>query len=406
MRPVSTDEELRSFLECDAMGFSTEVAEEEIPLAKDFLELDRTMGVFEEGQVVGTSANLTMEVTVPGPFLLPCAGVTYVAVLPSHRRRGILTEMMCRLLNDAEAHEEPAAALLASESAIYGRFGFGPATFAATYSLSTAHARLVRPVRTPGTIRVLSPGQALGVLPAVHDDARRRHAGGCSRSPGWWNDHLADLASRRQGASRLFHAVHQPGGDALADGYVTWRVEPRWHPNPDHVALVLDVAAASSEVRLALLRFACELDLVGEVRFETQPVDEPFRWLLADPRRLVTTSTTDVLWLRLLDVPRCLTARAYGSADRLVMEVDDRFRPAAGGRFALDTTGDAPSCGRTAEPADLGLSASVLAALYLGGVGARTLALAGAVRELSPEAVARASRLFLTDRPPYGDTEF
>jgi predicted acetyltransferase len=164
--------------------------------------------------------------------------------------------------------------------------------------------------------------------------------------------------------------------------------------------------ALTGDVRLALLRFACELDLVGEARFPSQPVDEPLRWVLADPRRLVTTSTTDLLWLRLLDVPRCLSARRYEEADRLVIDVDDRFRPGAGGRFALDTMGDSAACVRTTEPPDLAVSASDLAALYLGGVSLRTLDAAGAVRELSPGAVGRASRMLMTDRPPYGDTDF
>src|SRR5579864_8748190 len=150
IRVLTTEEEFRAFLECDAVAFAGEVREDEVPLARAFCEPGLTMGAFDGDRLVGTCANLTMELTVPGPAVLPCAGVTWVAVLPSHRRRGILTAMMERLLDDTEGHREPAAALLASESAIYGRFGYGPATQAATYELDKSHAVPARPAVTGG----------------------------------------------------------------------------------------------------------------------------------------------------------------------------------------------------------------------------------------------------------------
>jgi len=112
-----------------------------------------------------------------------------------------------------------------------------------------------------------------------------------------------------------------------------------------------------------------------------------------------------VLWVRMLDVERCLAARTYGVADRLVIDVEDGFRPECGGRFALDSRSGA-SCGRTDEPPDLSVTVSDLGALYLGGVSAATLAAAGRLRPLTPGVVGRATRLFATERAPYGDTEF
>ena len=405
IRGLASEEEFRSFLECDAIGFGGEVREEEVPLMRAFLESDRTLAAFAGGRLVGACANLSMELTVPGPAQVACAGVTWVSVLPTHRRQGILTAMIERLLDDTQAHGEPLAALLASESAIYGRFGYGSATHAATYEIDKAHAALARRAVTDGTIRVLAPGEASAVLPAIHDANRRRHAGGVTRSAGWWGAYLFDPEANRQGASRMYHAVHEPAGGGAADGYITWRIEEHWETNPDNLAIVIDHSAGSDAVRLALLEFACSLDLVGRIRLCSFPVDEPLRWALTEPRRLTTRDVNDVLWVRILDVERCLMARAYDAAERLVIEVEDTFRPVCGGRFVLDTRAGA-MCAPTDEAADLAVTMSDLGSLYLGGASAATLAAAGRLRPLSAGAIGRAARLFATERPPYSDTDF
>ena len=404
IRVVASEDEFRSFLEVDAVCFAGEVREEQVALAHAFLEADRTMGAFVGGRLVGTCANLTMEVTVPGPASLACAGVSWVSVLPSHRRQGILTAMMRRLLDDTVAHGEPLAVLLASESAIYGRFGYGQATQAATYEIDKAHAALAHRPETGGAIRVLMPDEASTTLPAIHEANRRLYAGGCRRWEGWWADRLFVDEADRGGASRMYHAVHEPVGGA-PDGYLTWRVEERWDKNPANLAAVIECSGATDAVRLALVEFACNLDLIGRVQLRSFPVDEPVRWALAEPRQLATRAVYDVLWVRMLDVERCLAARTYGVADRLVIDVEDGFRPECGGRFALDSRSGA-SCGRTDEPPDLSVTVSDLGALYLGGVSAATLAAAGRLRPLTPGVVGRATRLFATERAPYGDTEF
>ena len=406
IRPVADDAEFRAFLEVDARAFATEVREDDLPYTEGFLERDRTAAAFLDGQLVGSSANLTMELTVPGGVVVPCAGVTYVGVSPTHRRRGLLTAMMGRLLDEAVDRDEPMAALFASESVIYGRFGFGAATQSATYSLAKAHARFSHPATTAGTIRLIDREGAAAVLAPVQDRVRRRVAGATSRSKGWWDRHIYDAPGWRHGGGPLFHAVHDPAGSHDPDAYITWRVETSWEIHGSHVVRVWEVQALDPTVRLALQQFVCSLDLIAEIRFEDHPVDEPLRWTLADPRRLMTTSVIDALWVRLLDIPRCLEARAYQPADRLVIAVDDRFRPAVGGTFALDTGGGRVRCTRTEAAPELSLDVADLGALYLGGVSAAVLAAAGRLRGHADGAVERAAALFATPTAPLTDTNF
>ena len=65
---------------------------------------------------------------IPGG-LIRAAGVTLVGVLPTHRRRGILRRLMQAQIDDIHERGEPMAYLWASEDALYGRFGYGIASF-------------------------------------------------------------------------------------------------------------------------------------------------------------------------------------------------------------------------------------------------------------------------------------
>ncbi|MDQ1461465.1 MAG: hypothetical protein QOI08_2949, partial [Actinomycetota bacterium] len=90
-------------------------------------ELDRTRVAFESGRMVGVSRTYSFELTMPGGAMLPAAAVSWVSVQPTHRRRGVLTQMMKAMHDDARDRGEAAAILTASESSIYGRFGYGVA---------------------------------------------------------------------------------------------------------------------------------------------------------------------------------------------------------------------------------------------------------------------------------------
>lgn len=406
LRGVAGDEELGDFLTCSAIAFGTDVRPDDRELLEAFLERERLIVARDDGRVVGTGGVLSMELTVPGPAPVRCGGLTSVAVLPTHRRRGILTRMMARMLDDIAARGEPVAALLASESAIYGRFGFGLATMNATYELERRHAVFAHPPAVAGRMRLLELDEAASVLPPVFDRARVARVGEVSRSAGWWARHLADRPDARGGLSRLFVVVHEdPSGEP--DGYALYRLRHRWDTTPEHTLHVREVAAADPAVHLALVAFCCNVDLVSCIRLEHFPVDDPLRHALADPRRLKCQALADSLWVRLLDVPAALSARSYGVEDRVVLEVSDPFRPACAGRFLVEGSPAGGSCRRVDDAApELLLSASDLGAAYLGGTSLQTLAAAGRVHEVAPGALARAEAMFRTTPAPWCDTDF
>jgi predicted acetyltransferase len=392
VRPATADD-VPALVRADWAAFGNRPNEAQIEGALAFLEVDRTFVAVEGDRVVGSAGGLSLELTVPGPATVPTAGVTYVGVMPTHRRQGILTALMAELVDDARRRGEPLAALLASESTIYGRFGFGVAVTMCSVEIERPHARLRRTVDVAGRTRLLEQDEMAGVLPAIWDRYRRAQPGEVSRSEGWWARRLDDDPTlRRGGAGPRFAVVWE--GDA---GYVTYRIQDNWGNGfPHHVLTIEDLVATTPDVRAGLWQYCFGVDLVGVVRALNLPLDDPLRWSLVDPRRLRVTAVHDLLWVNVLDVEAALSARSYGSEQPLVIDVagEGRYRLAAGG------------CRRTEDLADLGMEAADLGSAYLGGVSFATLARAGRVAELTAGAVARADAIFATAPGPSSCTGF
>jgi len=388
---AAEDDDIPALVRADWAAFGGQPSETHIEAARDFLEVERALVAEDGDRVVGAGAALGLELTVPGPVTVPTAGVTYVGVMPTHRRQGILTALMARMADDARRRGEPLAALLASESTIYRRFGYGTAVMASAVELDGAHARLRRPPEVAGRVRILERDEMEAVLPEIHDRYRRQQPGEVSRTPGWWKRHLNDPEDRRGGAGPRFAAVWEGG-----EGFLTYRVTQKWDDGlPGGTLNVENLVAVSPEVRAGLWQFCFGIDLIRVVKAFVA-LDDPLRWMLVDPRRLRTTSVTDFLWVNLLDVEAALSARTYTSDVGLVLEVagDGRYRLAGG------------VCRRTDDLPDLALEAPDLGAAYLGGVRFTTLARAGLVTELTPGALARADALFATAAGPISTTGF
>ena len=406
MRPIVHDE-LAAFMALESENFGGDPPDA-VQLDRDRaeFEFDRSLGVFDDGALVATAGAISFELTVPGARILPAAGIACVTVAPTHRRRGILTSMMGRLLGDTLARGEPLAILHPSESQIYGRFGYGLATSEAALAIETRHARLAQPAEAAGSIVALRGEQAAEVLPALYDQARRAIVGATSRSAAYWRNWLSFEASARDGWS-VGRLVAFRGADGTYQGYLAYRIKRNWQDAmPAHTARVGDLLALTQQARAALWQFCLSLDLVTRVEVPYGPVEEPLRWQLADPRRLQVTRLSDALWLRILDVPAAMCGRGYRVAGELVLSIDDSFRPALTGSYRLMCGPDGATCERTERAADLALTAGELGAIYLGGVTPSVLARAGRVRELRPGAVALADAIFAAEMTPWATTHF
>ncbi|MBM7808000.1 putative acetyltransferase [Geodermatophilus bullaregiensis] len=394
LRPVSPDE-WPSFAQAmfDVFGEEPDASFAERPPAT--AELDRTLGLWDGDRVAATSGVYSRTLTVPGA-VVPCAGVTWVTVSPTHRRRGVLTAIMRRQLTELhEQQREPLAALWASEGGIYGRFGYAPATLRGNLTGRTQRSAFRPGVDLgTGTVTPVDVEAYRAAAPRVHEALRRWVPGALERDERWWQRLLRDPADRRDGATARRHLLHTEA-DGTVTGYAAYRVRARETTDgePDGTVLVDEVRGRGTPAYAALWRYLLDLDLVRTVEYPHASADEPLRHLLADARALLPRPV-DGLWLRLVDVDRALSARRYPAPIDLVVEVRDEFCPWNEGRWRVAGHPAGGYCGRTDLDPDLVVDAGALAAVYLGGVSLGTLHAAGRVTELSPGAVTLAATAF------------
>ena len=394
VRPI-TEPELATMLEVDRRGFGAPPRTPDHPDNWVRAEIERTQCAFDDGAMIGCSRAYTFELTMPGGALVPVAGVSSVAVQPTHRRRGALTQMIAAVHADARERGELASTLTASESIIYKRFGYGPATWRLGCSLAHEYARLARPVADSGRVRLVQRGEAAMIYREVYDQVRVSRAGMVSRPEAWW---LEVFWVNDKGRA-LFEVVHEDAAGRV-DGYVSYEIKGEWYGGfADKEMYVWDLQAANPLARAALWEFVFGVDLVVKIVATNLPADEPLRFMLADPRQMRTEFYNDSLWLLPLDAAGLLAARTYASAGRLTIEVVDP--DGSRSRFALVGSPDGSSCREsTASSPDLSCSRSTLGALLLGGNSWATLSEAHEVDEHTSGAIARADAMFATAPVP------
>ncbi len=350
------------------------------------------------------AVRFSFRMSVPGA-IMPAAGVTAVSVLPSYRRRGVLRSLMTRQLGDIHDRGEAIAALWASESGIYGRFGYGAASKVSSLRIRRGEGQLAHGARPdwPVRLRIVEPRHARPELAKVYDAMLPGRPGAFARDDRWWDAALYDPEYRRGGHGPLRCLLAEDSSGPR--GYALYSAAPQWDDDgiPAAVISIRELMADGAAAAAGLWRDLLSRDLTGEVLAWNRPFDDPLPHLLADPRR-VRARTRDGLWVRLVDVPAALAERGYAAQAVAVIEVSDEICPWNAARWRLRThgPGDGPaSCERTHDPADLALPVAALGAAYLGGTRLGELAGAGIVSELRPGALARVSAAMSWDPAPW-----
>jgi predicted acetyltransferase len=356
---------------------------------------ERMHAAFDDGRVVGGAAVLPFGLTVPGGQL-PCAGVTVVAVLPTHRRRGILRALMGAQLADVHERGEPIAALWASEETIYGRFGYGLASLVGEIELPRASAAFAVPSEPVGQARLVSEEEALALFPPVYDRVQPATPGMLVRTRDWWEiRRLLDLPEWRQGGGELQRVLLEIEG--RPEGYALYRVHQAFEGGmATGFVSVIEAIGAGDVATREIWRFLLGIDWLPTLKARLLPLDHPLFLLLAEPRRM-RFRVGDGLWVRLVDLGAALSGRSYASDGRAVLDVCDELCPWNEGRWRLEG-GEAR---RTDEEPDLRCDMTSLGAAYLGGFTFTQLLRAGRVEEARAGGAARADALFRTDRAPW-----
>ncbi|MEU2875653.1 GNAT family N-acetyltransferase [Streptomyces sp. NPDC007070] len=405
VRPI-TETEIPDWIRALNTGFlrSPAVAETEIADRTSYLVPERTLGAFDDGRCVATFRSVAQELTVVGGATVPTDAVTNVTVTATHRRRGLLTRMMGQDLAAAKERGDVAATLISAEYPIYGRFGFGPATWATEWTVDLTRAGLDPRRPDPedgGRIDLVDGDDVRKLGPELFERLRRLQPGAVDRTDRWWQVSTGAVRLDRQRWTEPFYAVHR-AADGTVDGLVTYACDDTWGDakQPLNTATVRDLIAVTPAAERALWRYVCSIDWVVRVKSGWRAPDDVLPLLLPDPRAAVITTQADWLWVRVLDVVKALEARTYDAEGALVLEVVDRAG-LAGGRWRLEASAAGASCTPTTASADLTLDVAELAPLWLGDESAVRLAALGRVREERAGAARVADALLRTSRRPW-----
>ncbi len=356
--------------------------------------LGRTFGSFDGGEMVGTTWSFASRTAVPGGATLPTAAVTRVGVRADRTRRGHLTDLLRTQLADAAGRGDVLATLTASETTIYGRFGFGVGTRAEHVRIGRrAGVRAAAPER--GAVRIPARDRAQDVVSALYERIGLARPGMMVRTADWWTR----SRSRALIEGRVVEAAVHTGPDG-DDGFVVWTIDR----DGGFVLRVLDLHAAHPGAAAALWRFVLGIDLVERVVAEGRPRDEALELILDDPRELRVEGRDDELWVRLLDVPAALAARTWGDAPPVVLRVHDRLFPANDAAFRIGA--DGPKLVEGDPAPDLECDVDALAMAYLGDRRPSELVASGWWQAHDAAAPARADALFATGVVPWCGTHF
>ncbi len=393
-RPISADE-LETFQRVMSIPFSFDLDDESSQRFARIFEVSRLRAAYDGDDMVATFGALSFQLAVPGG-VVPAAGTTVVTVLPTHRRQGIFRDMMTQHLDEVHAAGEPLAVLWASESSIYGRFGYGPATEKAVLKIPKSHAVFAAPVEISGTMRLVSRDEAAATFPSIYNVAATSHPGMFQRSESWWQHRtLVDPQATRGSATSHRRVLYTRDGQPA--GYIIYRT----HRERDDVDVkIVELVGVDAACEKALWQFLFDIDLAANLEYWNQPVDSPLDWWLVEPRRMERI-VSDALWVRLVDVPAALQSRRYSREGSLVLRVCDDRCPWNDGVYRLDVdAGGTGSCVRTERNPQLELTPYALGALYLGGKRCCQLSRAGVISG-SPAAITLADQMFAWDRSPW-----
>ena len=361
-------------------------------------EYDRTLAAFDGDDIIGTGAGFSLGLTVPGGAEVPMGGTTVITVQPTHRRRGVLRSLMERHFDDVAERGEPLVGLWASESSIYGRFGYGQATYRHIASMSSPGVDFGRG-SVKGSVRLLEADEAGPVIRSVYERARSGRAGMLTRSDAWWTHRLmADPEAWRDGKSARRYVVHEEDGSVT--GYASYRQKSNWEDSlADGTVDVIEVIATTSASHSGIWSFLTSVDLFPKVEWWNMPCDDPLPFKITDPRR-VRRRLTDALWVRVMDIPAALSARSYDYDGHLVFAVEDASRPENTGTYRLEVSDGDGRCERVSGAGEVVVDIDVLGHLYLGAGDALGMAAAGRI-EGDQGGVTSLHRIMRTDQQPW-----
>lgn len=364
----------------------------------------RPSAAFDGDRMVATFRSWDWAMTVPGGAQVEVDAISGVTVSPTHRRQGLMTELVSADLRAAVERGVAAASLIAAQATIYGRFGFGPSTWTTNWEVDLASATLRESITPTGRVDFVE-GSVLAALAPTLVRAQGS-AGEPHRNPLMWEDALGVVPDPDVEPKQFRHLLFRDD-DGEPQGYLSYSWADDWDRwTPKGRLTIESMACATPTAYAELFRFILSIDNMATLTAKRRPVDEVLPWLLTDHRALSVNALDDFLWTRLLDVSAALSARTYESPGSVIFEVRDPLGHVDGTYLLEADDQGTGQCTPTVSAPDLVLDVDVLSSLWLGAGDLRGAMTAGRAHENQSGVAHRFAAMLRTTRAPWTDVWF
>ncbi len=397
IRPCRDREELDQYGKLLTYVFAGDPEESDREVAAT--QPDWTTCAWVDGKLATTLGTLPFTVRLNGAPV-PMGGVTAVGTLPQYRRRGLLRKVMGRAFETMRERGQAYAILWASMGAIYQRFGYGLAASQAGYSFDPRYAAFASPRPVPGSVELLTKDDSFPIAKALYVEYATPRNLMIHRSTHLWEHNT--LWPRKKGAAVHIAVYRDAGGNPR--GYMVYSAgeENIPPPGPNQVMEVKDFLTLDMDAYRGLWEYILRHDLVAKVNLRNAvPEDDPAPDLLLEPRMLNRT-TSDAVWMRIVDVERAVPQRPYGGPGELTFAItNDDMCPWNNATYLLETDGPTATLRRTNRTPALTMPVNSLASLLSGHRSATHLARADLLAAADQAALVTADRLFRTEYAPF-----
>lgn len=347
-----------------------------------------------------TSAPLTMN---SGAGIVECLVVQGIAVRPSHRRNGLLKNMMRHRLDEAREQGVGSAVLTASEGTIYARYGFGVVIRQTDIEVDTARFRIRGDVHVaPGSIEFVHPSFLEGHFERISLAHQEQYRGAHGRLEEHRLGFTGAWDRREEGPSRDLRAVVHFNDADEPDGFAVFK-HRGWDSSPV-ITDVQQVCSPDPAIDRALWQALVDIDLVEKLTYEYSYYGDPLPLSLVDSRAVTARKSSDSVWLRILDLPTATSERGFESDGSVVLHVEDSMGYCQG-TWRISVSDGRGRAEPSQEEAGVRLGVDTLASLWFGDRTAVTLASAGLVHG-DPASIAALSQLFATSHAPVNLSSF
>jgi predicted acetyltransferase len=362
-----------------------------------YLESGSPLGGFIDGTLQGVVNGFAGAIALPGGTYVSHLAVTHVGVSPTQTRNGIARALLSEQLRRAHADGYVVAGLRASDARIYGRYGYGIASWAVRQDVDLANGGRPKPERRTD-LRVVDAFESFDLFQRIAAAEPSPRSANLQRWDGWWK--IQEFRTRH--GSTPHHAVVL-GAEGSEHGYIRFHIQAsdNWFTSTQRTAIVDDLIAHDDDAWRALLGHLLSQDILHKVILPSRPVDDPLPRLVDNLRAVQTSELRDESWVRPLDLAKLLNARSYDSNARVVIKVSDPLIADNDGVWAVGADG----AEKSAETANISLPIDTLTELVFSASSAWSLAASGRLRGDRAD-IDALDQVFATEQKPHSGISF